>query len=184
MNTRILLVLTALSVSAAAAQTTSTDPAPPPTSSAPPATPLPGMTAMGAAWTAFLGTGSAELLGTDGAVIGTVDADGNVTLQDGATLADVKAVQVTAADGGAPVVYTFTRDVSKPGAIKVALTAPNGKTLSLPLPALAHRRDKDATADTPEQDEDAAAAPDSATSAGKGSGKDKGKGKGAAGGPH
>ncbi|ADV67337.1 hypothetical protein [Deinococcus maricopensis] len=91
---------------------------------------------------AFLAAGgTVQLLGADGQPIGTVNADGTVTLTGTATLADAKSVRVTPPTGtGTATTYTLARDLSKPGAIKLAFTQPDGRTLALPLSAIANRQ--------------------------------------------
>jgi hypothetical protein len=134
MTKRILTVLLACTLGAASAQTT-TAPAP---------TTLPGTIPASvktelAKLTEFLAAGGKlELTKADGTVVGTVNADGTVTLVEGATLSDVKSVLVTAPDGVTST-YAVTRDLSKPGAIKIGVTLANGKVLSLPLAAIANR---------------------------------------------
>ncbi|PNY80416.1 hypothetical protein [Deinococcus koreensis] len=156
MNVRALAVLSVLSLPLAAAQTAPPVPATPPAPTAPAPTPLPGHVPAGltTTWTAFLaGGGTAELLGADGSVIGSVNADGTVTLSGTLTLSDVKAVRVTPPTGqGDATTFALTRDLSRPGAIKLAWTGPNGKLQSLPLPALLHRQADGKAADKPREE--------------------------------
>lgn len=85
--------------------------------------------------------GQVQLLGADGAVIGTLNADGTVALVAGATLADARSVRVTPPAGqGEATTYTLARSLARPGAIKFEVVGPNGKTLSLPLSALVNRQ--------------------------------------------
>jgi len=130
MNRTLIVTLTALTLGTAAlaedAATTVT---------------LPGTvtTSVKDAWAAFATAGGkAELLGADGSVIGTLNADGTVTLTGTATLSDVRSVTLTPATGE-PVTVKVTRDLSKPGAIKIEFTDARGRTQSLPLPAVANR---------------------------------------------
>ena len=88
--------------------------------------------------------GKVELLNASGAVIGTLNADGTVALVSGASLSDAKTVRVTqpttqGQTAAQPTNYTLTRDLAKPGAIKLQWTQ-NGRTLSLPLSAIANRK--------------------------------------------
>ncbi len=134
---RTLIVLTALTLGTAALAegTTPTTPAPTTTVT------LPGnVTASAAdAWKAFVAAGgTATLLGADGSVVGTLNADGTVTLTGTATLSDVRSVTLTPATGE-PVTVKVTRDLSKPGAIKIEFTDARGRTQSLPLPAVVNR---------------------------------------------
>lgn len=130
MNRTLIVTLTALTLGTAAlaedAATTVT---------------LPGTvtTSVKDAWVAFATAGgTAELLGADGTVIGTLNADGTVTLTGTATLSDVRSVRLTPATGEA-ITVNVTRDLSKPGAIKIEFTDANGRTQSLPLPAVVNR---------------------------------------------
>ncbi|WP_221088581.1 hypothetical protein [Deinococcus aquaedulcis] len=136
MSKRIaLLVTAALTLAPALAQTT---PAPAPTTST---VTLPGQVPaqLKDAWASFLASGgTASLLDSSGAVIGTVNADGTVTLNAGKTLADVKAVRLQPKTGDATTV-NVTRDLTRPGAIKIEWMGPNGKMQSLPLPAVVNR---------------------------------------------
>lgn len=162
MKVHLLACISALSLSVASAETTPPVPATPPAATVPSAsTPLPGHVpaSLKTAWTAFVaGGGAAELLGADGSVVGTVNADGTVTLSGTLTLADVKAVRVTPPTGqGDATTYPVTRDLSRPGAIKLAWTGPGGKVQSLPLPALLHRQ-----ADAKAKGQDEARSPDTA----------------------
>ncbi|GAQ21986.1 hypothetical protein DEIGR_102013 [Deinococcus grandis] len=149
---RTLIVLTALTLGTAALAEGTAPTTPAPTTPAPttpaPTTPaptttvtLPGnVTASAAdAWKAFIAAGgTATLLGADGSVIGTLNADGTVTLTGTATLSDVRSVTLTPATGEALTV-NVTRDLSRPGAIKIEFTDARGRTQSLPLPAVANR---------------------------------------------
>ena len=130
MNRTLIVTLTALTLGTAAiaedAATTVT---------------LPGTVTASAAdaWKAFVAAGgTATLLGADGSVIGTLNADGTVTLTGTATLSDVKSVTLTPATGD-PITVKVTRDLSKPGAIKIEFTDARGRTQSLPLPAVVNR---------------------------------------------
>ncbi|MXV18387.1 hypothetical protein [Deinococcus xianganensis] len=130
MNRTLIVTLTALTLGTAAlaedAATTVT---------------LPGTvtTSVKDAWAAFATAGGkAELLGADGSVIGTLNADGTVTLTGTATLSDVRSVTLTPATGEA-ITVKVTRDLSKPGAIKIEFTDARGRTQSLPLPAVVNR---------------------------------------------
>lgn len=167
MNVHTLAVLSVLSLPLAAAQTAPPVPATPPAATPSATAPLPGHAPadLQAAWTAFVvGGGAADLLGADGSVIGSVNADGTVTLSGTLTLSDVKAVRVTPPAGqGDATTLAVTRDLSKPGAIKLAWTGPDGKVQSLPLPALLHRQNArapgkaEATAPDEAEDQDEAA---------------------------
>ncbi|PTA69567.1 hypothetical protein [Deinococcus arcticus] len=134
MSRRIaLLVTAALILTPALAQTT---PAPAPTTVT-----LPGQvpTALKDAWSAFLASGgSASLLDSSGAVIGTLNADGTLSLNAGKALSDVKAVRLQPRTGQATTV-NVARDLSRPGAVKIEWMGPNGKMQSLPLPAVVNR---------------------------------------------
>lgn len=102
---------------------------------------LPGTvtTSVKDAWAAFATAGGkAELLGADGSVIGTLNADGTVTLTGTATLGDVRSVRLTPTTGEALTV-NVTRDLSRSGAIKIEFTDARGRTQSLPLPAVVNR---------------------------------------------
>ncbi|UBV43763.1 hypothetical protein LAJ19_05990 [Deinococcus taeanensis] len=129
MSRRLLLALTAvLTFSPALAQATTT-------------VTLPGKitTQVKDVWAAFAAAGGkAELLSADGTVLGTLNADGTVTLTGTATLSDVKSVRLTPAQGDA-VTVNVTRDLSKPGAVKIEYISPDGKKQSLPLPAIVNR---------------------------------------------
>lgn len=161
MNRSLIIALTALSLgSAALAQdTTST-------------VTLPGQitASVKAAWTAFVTAGgTATLLGADGTVIGTINADGTVTLNGTATLSDVKSVTLTPTSGD-PITVNVTRDLSKPGAVKIEYTDASGRTQSLPLPAVINRL-KAATSGDTDGDE---TGDDQASPAGKPTKEDKG----------
>lgn len=190
MKFHLLTLCSVLSLSVASAETTLPVPATPPAATAPSvSTPLPGHipAALKSSWATFVGSGgAAELLGEGGSVIGTVNADGTVTLSGTLTLADVKTVRLTPPAGqGDAVSFAVTRDLSKPGAIKLAWTGPGGKVQSLPLPALLHRQadakdNATAPADAGTQDTagDGAAgedAQDQAAKAPPGQGKGNGK---------
>ncbi|WP_019584767.1 hypothetical protein [Deinococcus apachensis] len=133
---------------------------------------------------AFLKSGGqVQLLGADGAVIGTLNADGTVALVSGATLADARTVRVTPPAGqGDATTYTLARDLSKPGAIKFEVMGPNGKTLSLPLSAAVNRQagrgadDAGQPGKAEEEHGDQAEKPEKAEKA-EHPGKGKGKGK-------
>ncbi|RJF71044.1 hypothetical protein D3875_05050 [Deinococcus cavernae] len=109
--------------------------------------------------------GTVQLLNAAGAAVGTVNPDGTVTLNAGATLADLKSVKVTAADKTTRT-YAFTRDPGKPGAVKIEFPLTSGKVVSLPLAAVVNRQaeahnqnsqaqPKDSKAETPDTDDEA-----------------------------
>lgn len=83
--------------------------------------------------------GTVQLMDVDGTAVGSVNADGTVKLNDGVSLSDVKSVKVAAADQSSKT-YTFSRDLNKPGAVKIDFTLGNGKVVSLPLPAVVNRQ--------------------------------------------
>ncbi|MFC4427093.1 hypothetical protein [Deinococcus navajonensis] len=82
--------------------------------------------------------GTLSVLDASGAVIGTVNANGTLTLAAGKTLSDVRSVRVAPAQGTAQT-YTFSRSLDKSGAIKIEWMQPNGKMASLPLSAIVNR---------------------------------------------
>ncbi|UQN09262.1 hypothetical protein [Deinococcus sp. QL22] len=101
------------------------------------------------AWGTFLAAGgSASLLDALGAVIGTVNPDGTLTLSAGKTLSDVKAVRLQPKTGEATTV-NVARDLSRPGAIKIEWMGPNGQVQSLPLPAVVNRATRTAAVTPP-----------------------------------
>ncbi|MDR6217686.1 hypothetical protein [Deinococcus soli (ex Cha et al. 2016)] len=164
MNRTLIVTLTALTLGTAAlaedAATTVT---------------LPGTvtTSVKDAWAAFATAGGkAELLGADGSVIGTLNADGTVTLTGTATLSDVRSVTLTPATGEA-ITVNVTRDLSKPGAIKIEFTDARGRTQSLPLPAVVNRLKAAAPDDSGDTDESG----DDRGAGDKGKGKDDKGGK-------
>lgn len=138
------LILSALLFGSAFAQTT----APTTTTVSVPGTLPASVQSELAALKTFLASGGkVELLGTNGTVVGTLNADGTVTLTGTSTLKDVMSVRATAPNGTATT-YTLARDLSKPGAIKLQWTQPNGKVASLPLSAIMNRVSKSATTTT------------------------------------
>ena len=164
MNRTLIVTLTALTLGTAAlaedAATTVT---------------LPGTvtTSVKDAWAAFATAGGkAELLGADGSVIGTLNADGTVTLTGTATLSDVRSVRLAPATGEA-ITVNVTRDLSKPGAIKIEFTDARGRTQSLPLPAVVNRLKAAAPDDSGDTDESG----DDRGAGDKGKGKDDKGGK-------
>ncbi|MFC4637440.1 hypothetical protein [Deinococcus hohokamensis] len=135
------LILTALLLGSAFAQTT-TPTTPTTTTVALPGTiPASVQSELAALKTFLTSGGKVELIGAGGTVIGTLNADGTVTLNGTSTLSDGVSVRVTAPDGKATS-YTLARDLSKPGAIKFQYTLPNGKVASLPLSAIVNRMTK------------------------------------------
>ena len=168
---RTLIVLTALTLGTAALAEGTTPTAPAPTTTVT----LPGnVTASAAdAWKAFVAAGgTATLLGAGGSVIGTLNADGTVTLTGTATLSDVRSVTLTPATGEA-ITVNVTRDLSKPGAIKIEFTDARGRTQSLPLPAVVNRLKAAAPDDSGDTDESG----DDRGAGDKGKGKDDKGGK-------
>lgn len=142
------LILSALLLGSALAQTTApttTDVSVPGTLPAAVKTELDALKAFLAAG------GKVQLLNTSGAVIGTLNADGTVTLSGTSTLKDVTSVRATAPNGTATS-YVLARDLSKPGAIKLQWTQSNGKVASLPLSAIVNRVSKSATTTAPTAD--------------------------------
>lgn len=83
--------------------------------------------------------GSVQLLDKSGTVIGTLNADGSATLVSGATLSQVSSLRVNT-PGSEAKTFTLGRSLDKTGAIKLQWTQPNGKVVSLPLPAIVNRQ--------------------------------------------
>ena len=167
MNRTLLLTLTALTLGAAALAEDATT------------VKLPGTVTTGVkdAWTTFAAAGgSADLLGADGSVIGTLNADGTVSLTGTATLGDVRSVRLTPATGEA-ITVNVTRDLSRPGAIKIEYTDASGRTQSLPLPAVVNRLKAAAPASDDGDSGDTDESGDDRGAGDKSGGGDKGKGK-------
>lgn len=132
------LILTALLLGSAFAQTTTPTTSTSTTVSLPGTIPASVQNELSAVKTFLAAGGKVQLIGAAGTVIGTLNADGTVTLSGTNTLSDAVSVRITAPDGKVSS-YTLARDLSKPGAIKFAYTLPNGKVLSLPVSAIVNR---------------------------------------------
>lgn len=93
------------------------------------------------------GGATVEALDRSGNVIGTLNADGTLTLTGSATAAAVASLRVTSPTAsGAPTVttYTLAGGLDRPGQLRVAATNVQGRPQTIALPASLHRQSETA----------------------------------------